>query len=184
MLGTPFSEVVWRVLATHCICQFHLHFHYRASPCAITFQLESNKKQIRIRTKPTKIKSKTLHKWKPWTDTEATTDLAQRTVLIIKPTTCTNFSNSFLEKKIYIFRTVPLSIIRGFSLYTQHWCMSYSLRAGSGPPDLNFSNSILEKKLHVSDSSSVHHQEIFTIHTAMIYVIQVCWQLASRINIS
>jgi len=34
-----------------------------------------------------------------------------------------------------MFRTVPLSIIRSFSLYTQHWCMSYSfadsLQAGS-----------------------------------------------------
>ena len=36
--------------------------------------------------------------------------------------------------------------------------------------------------LHVSDSSSVHHQEIFTVHIAMVYVIQVCGQLASRIR--
>jgi len=41
MLYTPCSEVVWRVLATHCIREFPLHFPYRASPCAITFQLES-----------------------------------------------------------------------------------------------------------------------------------------------
>jgi hypothetical protein len=34
--------------------------------------------------------------------------------------------------------------------------------------------------LHVSDSSSVHHQEFFTVHTAMVYFIQVCWQLVSR----
>jgi len=34
------------------------------------------------------------------------------------------------------------------------------------------------KTLHVSDSSSVHHQEFFTVHTAMVYVIQ----LASRIR--
>jgi len=35
-----------------------------------------------------------------------------------------------------MFRTVPLSIIGSFSLYTQQWYMSYrfadSLRAGSG----------------------------------------------------
>ena len=31
-----------------------------------------------------------------------------------------------------MFRTVPLSIIRSFSLYTQQWYMSYSLWAGSG----------------------------------------------------
>jgi hypothetical protein len=41
MLDTPCSEVVWRVLATHSICQFPLHFTSRASPYAITFQLES-----------------------------------------------------------------------------------------------------------------------------------------------
>ena len=42
MLDTPCSEVVWRVLATHSIRQFPLHFPSRASPCAITFQLDSN----------------------------------------------------------------------------------------------------------------------------------------------
>jgi len=41
MLDTPCSEVVWRVLATHSIFQFPLHFPSRASPYAITFQLES-----------------------------------------------------------------------------------------------------------------------------------------------
>ena len=41
MLDTPCSEVVWRVLATHSIRQFPLHFPSRASPCAITVQLES-----------------------------------------------------------------------------------------------------------------------------------------------
>jgi len=35
------SEVVWRVLATRFIRQFHLHFSSCASPCAITFQLDS-----------------------------------------------------------------------------------------------------------------------------------------------
>jgi len=38
------------------------------------------------------------------------------------------------------------------------------------------------KTLHVSDSSSVYNHEFFTVHTAMVYVIQVCWQLASRIR--
>jgi len=49
----------------------------------------------------------------------------------------TNFSHFFyFGMKLYMFRTVPLSIIRSFSLYTQQWYMSYtfadSLRAGSG----------------------------------------------------
>jgi hypothetical protein len=30
------------------------------------------------------------------------------------------------------------------------------------------------KLLQVSDSSSVHHQEYFTVHTAMVYVIEFC----------
>jgi len=41
MLDTPCSGVMWRVLATHSIRQFPLHFPSRASPCAITFQLDS-----------------------------------------------------------------------------------------------------------------------------------------------
>ena len=46
MLDTPCSEVVWRLLATHCIRQFPLHFPSRASPCDITFQLESNSNAV------------------------------------------------------------------------------------------------------------------------------------------
>ena len=38
------------------------------------------------------------------------------------------------------------------------------------------------ENLHDSKSSSVHHQKFFTEHTAMVYAIQVCWQLASRIR--
>jgi hypothetical protein len=41
MLDTPCSEVVWRVLATHSIRYFPLHFPSRASLYAITFQLDS-----------------------------------------------------------------------------------------------------------------------------------------------
>jgi len=48
MLDTPCSEVVWRVLATHSIRQFPLHFPSRASPCAITFQLDSNTNKCTI----------------------------------------------------------------------------------------------------------------------------------------
>jgi hypothetical protein len=38
--------------------------------------------------------------------------------------------------KLYMFQTVPLSIIRNYSLHTQQWYMSYrfvdSFRTGSG----------------------------------------------------
>ena len=43
MLDTWCSKVVWRVLAAHSTFQFPLHFPSCASPCAVTFQLESNK---------------------------------------------------------------------------------------------------------------------------------------------
>jgi len=45
-----------------------------------------------------------------------------------------------------------------------------------------FSIYFWNKTLHVSDSYSVHHQAFFTVHIEMVYVIQVCWQLASRIR--
>jgi len=41
MLDTSCSEVVWIVLVTQSIRQFPLHFPSRASPCAITFHLDS-----------------------------------------------------------------------------------------------------------------------------------------------
>jgi hypothetical protein len=47
----------------------------------------------------------------------------------------------------------------------------------------NFSILFWNENLHVSDSSSVHHQELFTIHTAMVYVIQVWRQLSSSSRI-
>jgi hypothetical protein len=37
------SVVMWRLLAAHSILLFPLHFPSRASPCAITFQLDSTK---------------------------------------------------------------------------------------------------------------------------------------------
>jgi hypothetical protein len=41
MLDKPFSEVVWKVLATHSIRQFPLLFPSLVSPCAITFRPDS-----------------------------------------------------------------------------------------------------------------------------------------------
>jgi len=41
-----------------------------------------------------------------------------------------------------MFQTVPLSIIRSFSLYTQQWCMSYRF-ADRGEQDQNGTALIL-----------------------------------------
>ena len=57
MLDTPCSEVVWRVLATHFIRQFPLHFPSRASPCAITFQLDSTTDS----TGSTRLENRMMH---------------------------------------------------------------------------------------------------------------------------
>jgi hypothetical protein len=43
----------------------------------------------------------------------------------------------------------------------------------------NFSNLFWNETLHVSDSFTVHHQELFAVHSAVLYVIQVCRQLPS-----
>jgi hypothetical protein len=40
----------------------------------------------------------------------------------------------------------------------------------------NFSNLFGNENLHVSESSSVHHQELFTVHLAMIYVIPTAFE--------
>jgi hypothetical protein len=48
MLDTPCSEAMEGVLATHSIRQFPLHFPTRASPFAITFQLDSITLKFRI----------------------------------------------------------------------------------------------------------------------------------------
>jgi len=101
------------------------------------------------------------------------------------------FLKSIFEIKLYMFRTVPLSIIRIFSLYSQQWYIFSNLfleqnSTGFGQflctpsgvfhskhshdifPHIYFWNKIL----HVSDSSSVHHQEFFTVHTAMVYFLK------------
>ena len=46
----------------------------------------------------------------------------------------------------------------------------------------NFSNLFWNGTLYVSNNSLVYYQEFFTVHTAMVYVIQVCRQLSSRIR--
>jgi len=43
----------------------------------------------------------------------------------------------------------------------------------------NFTNLFCHETLHVSDSSSII-RNLFTVHSAMVYVIQVCRNLSSR----
>jgi len=85
-----------------------------------------------------------------------------------------------------MFRTVPLSIIRSFSLYTQQWYMSYSFADSEQGQDGMELDALISQiyswngTLHVWDSSSPYHQKFFTVHTAIIYVVQFCRQLSHR----
>jgi hypothetical protein len=47
----------------------------------------------------------------------------------------------------------------------------------------NSSNLFWNEILRVSESSSAHHQELFTVHSAMVYVTQICRQVSSRIRV-
>ena len=47
----------------------------------------------------------------------------------------------------------------------------------------NFTNLFCHETLHVSDSSSVHHQEFIHCTLYTVYVIQFCRQLSSRARI-
>jgi hypothetical protein len=68
-----------------------------------------------------------------------------------------------------MFRTVPLSIIRHFSLYTQQWYMSYrfadSLRAGSGQNVLIRLFSLYTQQWCMSYRFADSLRAFFTVHT-------------------
>jgi len=82
----------------------------------------------------------------------------------------------YFGKKLYMFRTVPLSIIRSFILYTQQFilegnstCFRQFLCPSSGVLYCTHSNLFWKETLHVSDSSSVYHQVFYTVHTAIYF---------------
>ena len=80
--------------------------------------------------------------------------------------------------KLYMFRTVPLSIISSFSLYTQQWYMSYrfaySLRARSGWNQL--ASGIRMEPACEQDQDGTG-SVLFIVHTAMVYVSKLVWHI-------
>ena len=62
--------------------------------------------------------------------------------------------------KLYMFRTVPLSIIRSFALHTQQWCMS------SGP---NWSDSAAEPNQFRPDPARKLSANLYDIHHCRVY---------------
>ena len=73
-------------------------------------------------------------------------------ILIIKPTRCTNFSNLFFGIKLYMFRTVPMSIICSFSLYTQQRYMLY-----------RFADSCLNETCRVSSKKNKFEKLVYLV---------------------
>jgi len=97
----------------------------------------------------------------------------------LSSTTRTNFPNLFLSRN-YMFRAVPLPIIRSFPLCIWHWYMSYRFDDSFQARHALISQIYFcQETLHVSGSSSAHHQEFSTVHLALVYVMQVWWQLSS-----
>ena len=66
--------------------------------------------------------------------------------------------------------------IRNKQLTNKHSCSLKQNQLDAVISEIYFWN----ETLHVSDSSSVLHQEFSIVRTAMVYVIQICWQLVSR----
>jgi len=110
-------------------------------------------------------------------------------ILIIKPTRCTNYIWVPFVNPVAI-KILSLGAIWSFSKGTDYGAKRARLsimhrdHKGSNPMLINQSDTLISqlyfwnKILHVSDSSSVYRQEFFTVQTTMVYVIQVCWQLA------
>ena len=103
-------------------------------------------------------------------------------------TRCTNFSNFFLEWNSTCFGQFLCPSSGVFHCkHSNGICHTGLLTACEQDQDGTQLDALisqiysLNETRHVLDSSSVHHQEFFTVHTAMLYVVRVCWQLASRI---
>ena len=71
------------------------------------------------------------------------------------------------KRSAFIFR-VTLSNQTSVSL-----SLSLSLPFNKTNRRTNFSKFIFVKKLHVSGGFSAHHQEFCTVHSALVYVMQV-----------
>ena len=66
------------------------------------------------------------------------------------------------------------NLVDPFDQATQNHSVHLVISYNKSTRRTNFSNLFWNETLHALDSSSVHHQEFFTVHTAMVYVIQVC----------
>jgi len=82
-----------------------------------------------------------------------------------------------------MFRTVPLSIIRSFSLYTQQWYMSYrfagSLRAGSGRNSFLILLASCNSNLYDMYHCCVYSEKLLMVDRG---TVRTMWSFIPKIN--
>ena len=105
-------------------------------------------------------------------------------LFIIKPTRCTNFANLFWHEILHFFGQFFCPSSGVYSMYTQQWYMSYrfvdSYRAGN-QLDALISQIYFGMKFYTYRTVLLPIiRSLFTVDSAMVYVIQVCRQLSSR----
>jgi hypothetical protein len=98
--------------------------------------------------------------------------------LIIKPTRCTALSYLFFESNSTCFGQFLFPSSGVFHCTHSNGICHTGLLTASEQEQNQLDALISQiyswnETLHVSDSSSFHHQEFFTVHTAMVYVIQI-----------
>jgi len=91
-------------------------------------------------------------------------------------------ANGFLFNWLYNIKSTNYIVLERDDVLFDTWiCIWHSDKCASWyilviKPTRCTTNSQIyfcNKTLHVSDSSSAHHQEFFTLHIAMLYIIQV-----------
>jgi len=79
-----------------------------------------------------------------------------------------------LECDSVIWNSLTSTIVTGLEHIQRTFVVTHYVLIIKPTRCTNFSNLFLEETLHVSDSSSVHHQEFFTVYTANLYEIYHC----------
>ena len=89
---------------------------------------------------------------------------------------------NYVQPKTVSFHTQNHTINTSTLFWCSCDCTSWEISYNKRTRRTTLSNLFWKETLRVSDSSSVHHQEFFTVHIAMVYVIQFFWQLASKLS--
>ena len=80
------------------------------------------------------------------------------------------FLNQFITHRLYQVVLVVQAKAGMLPFLRSCDCASWQILIIKPTRCTNFSNLFWNEVLYVSDTSSVHHQEFFTVHTAMVYM--------------